>query len=187
MYILVLCPIQVNNSLLPTRVFTSFRIKTVAFRMVLICDVVFGLVYILYVCDLCFPTEHADFMSFHIAYISPPPPPPPVYRSKKSEVSRFFTHIKVLKLLGDSVSVYKPFKHVRANFNMRLPRGGGGGVLWYFHLYVEYFQIYVGSNHFFCSKSWISIFCWFSEKWIYFLVWRFCGCILGVITKLDWF
>ena len=130
MYILVLCPIQVNNSLLPTRVFTSFRIKTVAFRMVLICDVVFGLVYILYVCDLCFPTEHADFMSFHIAYISPPPPPPPpppVYRSKKSEVSRFFTHIKVLKLLGDSVSVYKPFKHVRANFNMRLPRGGGGG------------------------------------------------------------
>ena len=42
------CPIQViwvNNSLLPTRVFTSFWIKTVVFRMILICDVVFGYVY----------------------------------------------------------------------------------------------------------------------------------------------
>ena len=36
---------QVHNSLLPTRVFTSYRIKTVVFRMILICDVVFGLVY----------------------------------------------------------------------------------------------------------------------------------------------
>ena len=39
------CPIQVNNSLLPTGVFTGYRIKTVVFRMILICDVVFGLVY----------------------------------------------------------------------------------------------------------------------------------------------
>ena len=39
-------PIQVNNSLLPTRVFTSFRIKMVVFRMILICDVVFGLVFL---------------------------------------------------------------------------------------------------------------------------------------------
>ena len=39
------CPLLVNNSLLPTRVFTSYRIKTVVFRMILICDVVFGLVY----------------------------------------------------------------------------------------------------------------------------------------------
>ena len=39
------CLIQVNNSLLPTRVFTSYQIKTVAFWMILICDVVFGLVY----------------------------------------------------------------------------------------------------------------------------------------------
>ena len=39
------CPIQVNNSLLPTRVFTRFRIKIVVFRMILICDVVFVLVY----------------------------------------------------------------------------------------------------------------------------------------------
>ena len=39
------CQIQVNNSLLPTRGFTSFGIKTVVFRMILICDVVFVLVY----------------------------------------------------------------------------------------------------------------------------------------------
>ena len=39
------CPIHVNNSLLPTRVFTSVRIKTVEFRMILIYDVVFGLVF----------------------------------------------------------------------------------------------------------------------------------------------
>ena len=39
-------PIQVNNSLLPTRVFTSFRIKMVVFRMILICEVVFGLVFL---------------------------------------------------------------------------------------------------------------------------------------------
>ena len=38
------CPIQVNNSFLPTRVFTSYRIKTVVFRMVLIYNVVLGLV-----------------------------------------------------------------------------------------------------------------------------------------------
>ena len=30
---------------LPTRVFTSFRIRTIVFRMILICDVVFVLVY----------------------------------------------------------------------------------------------------------------------------------------------
>ena len=42
-------PIQVNNSLLPTIVFTSYWIKTVVFRMILICDVGFGLVYILVV------------------------------------------------------------------------------------------------------------------------------------------
>ena len=41
------CPIQVNNSLLPTRVFTIYQIKTVVFRMILICDVVFGLVYMM--------------------------------------------------------------------------------------------------------------------------------------------
>ena len=41
-------PIQVNNSLLPTRVFTGYRIKTVVFRMILICDVGFGLVYRMY-------------------------------------------------------------------------------------------------------------------------------------------
>ena len=39
------CPLLVNNSLLPTKVFTSFRIKTVVFRVILICDIVFGLVY----------------------------------------------------------------------------------------------------------------------------------------------
>ena len=38
--------VQVNNSLLPTRVFTSYWIKTVVFRMILICDIVLGLVYI---------------------------------------------------------------------------------------------------------------------------------------------
>ena len=36
------CPIQVNNGFLPNRVFTSFRIKTVGFQMILICGVVFG-------------------------------------------------------------------------------------------------------------------------------------------------
>ena len=40
-----LSKIQVNNSLMPARVFTSFWIKTVAFRMILMCEVVFGLVY----------------------------------------------------------------------------------------------------------------------------------------------
>ena len=40
------CLILVNNSLLPTRVFTSYRIKPVVLRMILFCDVVFGLVYI---------------------------------------------------------------------------------------------------------------------------------------------
>ena len=39
------CLIQVNNSLLQTRVFTSYWIKMVVFRMILICDVGFGLVY----------------------------------------------------------------------------------------------------------------------------------------------
>ena len=37
-YVLFSCPIQVNNSLKPTRVFTSFRIKTIVFRAILICD-----------------------------------------------------------------------------------------------------------------------------------------------------
>ena len=44
-HVLFPCPIQVNSSFLPTRVFTSYRIKTVVFRMILICDVVLGLVY----------------------------------------------------------------------------------------------------------------------------------------------
>ena len=42
---LFLCPIQVSKSLLPTIGFTSFRIKTVVFWMILICDVVFVLVF----------------------------------------------------------------------------------------------------------------------------------------------
>ena len=37
--------IQVNNSLMPTRVLTSLRIKTVVFWMILIFDVMFGLIY----------------------------------------------------------------------------------------------------------------------------------------------
>ena len=45
-HVLFLCPIQVNNSLLPTRVFNNYHIATVAFWMILICDVVFGLIYI---------------------------------------------------------------------------------------------------------------------------------------------
>ena len=47
------CPIQVNNSLLTTRVFTSFLIMTVVLRVILICDVVFGLVYMYIVLCLC--------------------------------------------------------------------------------------------------------------------------------------
>ena len=39
------CPIHVNNSLLPTRVFTSYQIKTVVSRVVLIYDIVLELVY----------------------------------------------------------------------------------------------------------------------------------------------
>ena len=33
------CPKQVNNSFVPTRVFNRFQIKTVAFQMILVCDV----------------------------------------------------------------------------------------------------------------------------------------------------
>ena len=44
-HVLFPCPIQVNNSLLPTRVLTSYQINTVVFRMILIYDIVFGLVY----------------------------------------------------------------------------------------------------------------------------------------------
>ena len=45
-HVLLPCPIQVNNSFLPTKKFTGSGI-TVACRIILICDVVFGQVYIL--------------------------------------------------------------------------------------------------------------------------------------------
>ena len=54
------CPIQilVINSLLTTGVFTSFRIMMVVLRMILICDVVFRLVFMYIV--LCFCEEIID-------------------------------------------------------------------------------------------------------------------------------
>ena len=48
-HVLFSYPIQVNDNLLPTRVFTSFRIKMVVFRMLMICDTVFELVYTIHV------------------------------------------------------------------------------------------------------------------------------------------
>ena len=38
-HVLFPCPIQVNNSLLPARVFITYRIKTVVLRMILILSI----------------------------------------------------------------------------------------------------------------------------------------------------
>ena len=55
----------------------------------------------------------------------------------------------------------------------------GGGVLWYFYTYV-------GSGYFWgVQNSEFKYFWGFSEKWIFFGVWRFCGYSFGVITQLG--
>ena len=75
-HVLFPCPIQVNNSFLPTRLFTSYRIKTIVFRMILICDVVFGLVYKIEVSIEHYKLNHARYLyglhiylNFYIIYL----------------------------------------------------------------------------------------------------------------------
>ena len=92
----------------------------------------------------------------------------------RSQASLPMVHFKML------TAIYRvPFTGKRLKAGHQRPPGRGG-LLWYFHTYV-------GSGHFLGFKILnFNIFLAFSEKLIFFGVWRFCGYFLGVITKLDY-
>ena len=57
--------------------------------------------------------------------------------------------------------------------------GGGGGVLWYFHIFIHRLGPFLGG-----SKIWISIYFWVFRKMIFLGVWWFCGYFLG--SSQNW-
>ena len=78
----------INNSLLPTRVLTSYRIKTVVFGLILICDVTFGLVY-----------SVSTKTGFEIREKIPHPPTSILAAVSSSPVDEYLVHRSVFLLL----------------------------------------------------------------------------------------
>ena len=120
------CPIQVNNSLLPTRVFTSFRIRTIVFRMILICDVVFVLVYTFK------PKKCITYVCMNTCLGSTPLAETPAFRIFCGQIIRGRNALLHSHKHDDDHSLRE--SHIQCDFSneyhqhTRIQMGGGGGV-----------------------------------------------------------